>query len=209
MCNGIAMSTNDRPACVLLAGGRATRMGGGDKALRQLAGRTLLDHVIDRMRPQVSAMALNANGDPARFAAYGLEVIADPLEGQPGPLAGVLAGLRWAAARGRNHVISVPIDTPFLPENLVARLTAAGNFTCAASGAWVHPVIGLWPVALADALEADLLAGERRIGPWAKARGVVPVHFTDDAAFRNLNHPQELDAAERDLAGQQGKRAHS
>jgi molybdopterin-guanine dinucleotide biosynthesis protein A len=194
------MSMDERLACVLLAGGRATRMGGGDKALRLLGGRTLLAHVIDRMRPQVAAMLLNANGDPARFAGFGLGVAGDPVAGQPGPLAGVLAGMRWAAALGFGQVVSVPVDTPFLPTDLVARLVAAGKLACAASGGRVHPVIGVWPVELADALEADLRAGARRIGAWAAAQAVVQVTFEDDAAFCNLNRPEELAAADWRLA---------
>ena len=119
------MSSDKRPVAVLLAGGLARRMGGGDKPLRMLGGRPLLDHVLDRIRPQVRAVALNVNGDPARFAAWELPVLADPLPDNPGPLAGVLAGMRWAASLGVADVLSVPTDTPFLPENLVAGLDEA------------------------------------------------------------------------------------
>ena len=142
---------NDLPVAVLLAGGLARRMGGGDKPLRLLGGRPLLDHVLDRIRPQVRAVALNANGDPARFAAWGLPVLPDPLPGNPGPLAGVLAGMRWAASVGAAYVLSVPTDTPFLPSDLVERLDAARRLAgvpiaCAASGGPTHPVVALWPV---------------------------------------------------------------
>ena len=159
------------PVAILLAGGLARRMGGGDKPLRLLGGRTLLDHVIGRIRPQAAAMALNANGDPARFAAWGLEVVADTVADTPGPLAGILAGLRWAARLGAETLLSVPTDTPFLPHDLAARLEAARvaagvPLACAASGGWTHPVIGLWPVALADAMEADLRGGMRKIDAW-------------------------------------------
>src|SRR5580698_1224360 len=138
---GAARMTDDRPVAVLLAGGLGRRMGGGDKPLRVLHGRTMLDHVIARIKPQVRAMVLNANGDPARFSGWGLEVVADPLPDLPGPLAGVLAGMRWAAARypDAGAVLSVPTDTPFLPDDLVARLLAARAasglpIACAASG---------------------------------------------------------------------------
>jgi molybdopterin-guanine dinucleotide biosynthesis protein A len=188
---------------VLLAGGQGSRMGGGDKPLRLLGGRTLLDRAIDRIRPQVSAMVLNANGDPARFAAWNLPVVPDPIEGYAGPLAGILAGLRWAAGQGATDVLSVPTDTPFLPGDLLARLQsaralAAVPLACAASGGWTHPVIGLWPVALADALEADLRAGMRKIDRWTAQHGVAHADFamTPFDPFFNVNTPDELVLAE-------------
>jgi molybdopterin-guanine dinucleotide biosynthesis protein A len=196
------MAIDARPAAVLLAGGRGQRMGGGDKPLRLLHGRPLLDHAIARIRPQVGAMVLNANGDPARFAAYGLPVVADPLPDHPGPLAGILAGMRWAAARGVADVLSVPTDTPFLPPDLAARLAAgrgAMPLACAASGGWTHPVIGLWPTALADALEAAMRAGIRKIDRWTAEHGVVAVEFSIEPfdPFFNVNTPEELAEAER------------
>jgi len=203
------MAANEGPVAVLLAGGLARRMGGGDKPLRVLRGRTLLDHVIARIRPQVRALVLNANGDAARFAAWGLEVVADPLPGFPGPLAGVLAGMRWAAARhpDAGAVLSVPTDTPFLPADLVARLDAARAavgvpIACAASGGRTHPVVALWPVALADALEAALRAGERKIDAWTARYGVAEAAFDDAAGdpFFNVNQPDELAEAERQTA---------
>ena len=115
------------PLGVILAGGRATRMGGGDKGLLQLGGATLLDHVIDRLSPQVAELALNANGDPARFAAYGLPVLADNISEFPGPLAGVLAGLDWAAARGAEAIVTAAADTPFFPCDLVPQLLLASE----------------------------------------------------------------------------------
>ena len=188
------------PIAVLLAGGLARRMGGGDKPLRLLAGRALLDHVFAAIRPQVAAIVLNANGDPARFAAWNLPVIADPLPDHPGPLAGILGAMRWAAIHHPDipDVISVPTDTPFLPPDLVARLQAARRaaktpIACAASNGWTHPVIALWPVALADALEAALKSGIRKIDRWTAEHGVTPVDFSGDPdPFFNANTPEEL-----------------
>jgi molybdopterin-guanine dinucleotide biosynthesis protein A len=196
-----------RPIAVLLAGGRARRMGGGDKPLRLLGARTLLDHVIDRIRPQASALVLNANGDPARFAACGLPVISDPLPDHPGPLAGILAGMRWAAVHHPEiaDLLSVPTDTPFLPSDFAARLLAARAtertpIACAAWGERVHPPIALWPVALADDLEAALRAGERKVEAWAVRHGVAHAQFDGQAdPFVNINTPEELAAAERAL----------
>src|SRR5258708_26933335 len=137
---------------LLLAGGQSRRMGGGDKSLRLLAGQTLLDRVIDRVRPQVAALVLNANGDPARFARFGLPVVADSVGDFAGPLAGILAGLDWTAANRPDCALiaSVATDAPFLPRDLVARLrdgmeAAGAELACAASGGQPHPVIGLWP----------------------------------------------------------------
>ena len=151
-------------AGVILAGGLARRMGGGDKALLELAGRPLLAHVIERLAPQVDELVLNANGDPARFAQFGLPVVPDTVEGFAGPLAGVLAGMRWAAARGHQDVASAAGDTPFFPTDLVARLQAARGDQpiCMAAtrdperGLSEHPTFALWPVRLADDLEKSL-----------------------------------------------------
>ncbi len=195
---------------VLLAGGQGSRMAtdgqGPDKPLRRLAGRPLLAHAIDRVRPQVEAMVLNANGDPARFATFGLEVVPDDVPDQPGPLAGILSGLRWAARQGATDVLSIATDTPFLPPDLATRLhaarTAAGvPLACAGSCGWTHPVIGLWPVSLADALEADLRAGTRKIDSWTARHGIAvadfPAHPFDP--FFNVNRPEDLAEAERIL----------
>ncbi len=201
---------NSGVAAVLLAGGQGSRMAvdgqGPDKPLRRLAGRTLLDHAIARVAPQVDAMVLNANGDAARFAAWGLDVVADAMPDYPGPLAGILAGLRWAAMRGATDVLSVPTDTPFLPEDLVARLQAARReagvpLACAASGGWTHPVIGLWPVHLVDALEADLRAGTRKIDAWTARFGVASAVFATAPfdPFFNVNRPEDLMQAARML----------
>ena len=160
---------------LLLAGGLSRRMGGGDKALRPLGGRTLLDHVIDRMRPQVAALVLNANGDPARFAGFGLPVVADSVPDFAGPLAGILAGLDWAAAqpaglpRCRQRA-----DRRAVSAARSGRAPACGNgetagaeLACAASGGQPHPVVGLWPVRLRDALrEAVVDEGIRKVDVW-------------------------------------------
>lgn len=196
MTNGIAG--------VILAGGRATRMGGGDKSLRTLAGRPMLAHVIARLAPQVAALALNANGDPARFAAFGLPVLPDPLPDQPGPLAGVLAGMDWAAAQGFETLITVAGDTPFLPKDLVARLSD-GPFTLAASPDHTghlrqHPTVGLWPVALRKDLRDALVRGERKVGRWAAEHGARSIPFTAQPdPFFNVNTPDDLHRAEARL----------
>jgi len=195
---------------VVLAGGLARRMGGGDKPLRMLGGRPLLDHVLARIAPQVPEVILNANGDPGRFAALGLPVVADPLPDHPGPLAGVLAGLDWAAARpGVTEVLSVPGDCPFLPGDLLARLEAARRaaglpMACAASGGRTHPPVALWPVALRGELRAALLAGERRIDRWTARFGCAAADWPTEPVdpFFNANAPEDLAEAERLLSSQ-------
>lgn len=195
-----------KPVGVILAGGLARRIGGGDKGLRLLGGRTLLDHVMERLRPQVRQLVVNANGDPARFARFGLPVVADTMPDQPGPLAGLLAGMHWA----RRHcpeaadVVTVPTDAPFLPTDLVARLRQAREhdgapIAIAASAGQLHPVVGLWPVRLADALVASLMVGERGVGAWALAQGAAAAdyHIAGFDPFMNINCPEELAEAER------------
>jgi molybdenum cofactor guanylyltransferase len=195
---------------VVLAGGLARRMGGGDKPLRPLGGRPLLDHVLERLAPQVAGVVLNANGDPARFAAYGLPVIPDGIADFPGPLAGVLATLDWIAERRPEQpwLVSVPGDSPLIPGDLVARLHAAREaagmpLACARSGGWTHPPVGLWPVALRDDLRAALRGGERKIDRWTARHGIA--HADWDTAphdpFFNANTPEELAEAERLLRG--------
>ncbi|HEY0420976.1 MAG TPA: molybdenum cofactor guanylyltransferase MobA [Acetobacteraceae bacterium] len=197
------MSEQDRPVAVLLAGGLARRMGGGDKPLRSLHGRTLLDHVIAAIRPQARALVLNANGDPARFAAWGLPVAADTLPENPGPLAGILAAMRWTRAHHPDaaDLLSVPTDTPFLPSDLAARLAAGRGdlpLACAVSGGRTHPVVGLWRVSLADDLETWLRAGGRRIDRWTALHGVAEVTFEGAVdPFFNVNTAEELEVAER------------
>jgi molybdopterin-guanine dinucleotide biosynthesis protein A len=197
--------TRPNIAGVLLAGGLARRMGGGDKPLRTIGGRPLLELVIERMRPQVAALVLNANGDPARFAAYGLPVIADSVADNPGPLAGVLAGLDWAADNRPDcpMVVSVATDAPFLPRDLVSRLYAqmiaeGADLACAASGGQAHPVIGLWPVRLrADLRHALTDEGIRKVDVWTARYRLATVAFSDQPIdpFFNANRPQDLDRA--------------
>ncbi|EAR50377.1 molybdopterin-guanine dinucleotide biosynthesis protein A [Oceanicola granulosus HTCC2516] len=189
------------PVGVILAGGLATRMGGGDKGRLPLGGGTILGHVIARLSPQVDALALNANGDPARFADLALPVLPDGIDGHPGPLAGVLAGLDWAAGRGASHVVSAAADTPFLPCDLVPRLLLAADdagapIALAASPGGRQPTFGLWPVALRDDLRAALGAGVRKVVQWTDRHGAATARFPDDAAFFNVNTPDDLAAAE-------------
>jgi molybdenum cofactor guanylyltransferase len=212
------MSTNTpipsraRYPAVLLAGGRATRMGGGDKCLRRLGGRPILDHVIRTLRPQVSALALNANGDPTRFHHVGLPVIPDEVAGQPGPLAGILAGMNWAAAQmpGTEFVLSVSTDCPFLPKNLVAQLAAAlksdTEIAIAASNGRTHPVIGLWRVRLRKDLHHALaLENVRKVEAYCDRHRTVAVNFPGAVNFPagavdpffNANTPDDLALAER------------
>ena len=189
---------------LILAGGLARRMGGGDKSLLPLGGRPVLTRVIERLRPQVSRIVLNANGDPARFAGYGLPVLPDPLPDYPGPLAGVLAGLDWAAGQGAEAIVTVAADTPFFPRDLVARLRAAGAPLALAATPDAervqirHPTFGLWPVALRDDLRAALEGGLRKIVLWTDQHGAATVEFGVQPfdPFFNLNTPQDMLLAE-------------
>ena len=204
----------ERAPGVILAGGKATRMGGGDKCLRRVGGQRLIDRVIARLAPQCAPLALNANGDPARFADLGLPVLADGIAGQAGPLAGVLAGLDWAAGLGAGHIVTVAADTPFFPADLAARLwdgRAASGLALAASRdgsgrLWRHPTFGLWPVALRDDLRAALAGGTRKVVLWTDAHGAASVEFpaTPHDPFFNINTPSDIDAAEALLAGPGG-----
>jgi molybdopterin-guanine dinucleotide biosynthesis protein A len=199
-----------RPIGLLLAGGLARRMGGGDKPLRTIGGLPILDHVIARAKAQCAELVINANGDPARFARWGLPVVADSVPDHPGPLAGILAGLDWAAGNRPeiSHVVSIAADTPFIPRDLVARLVAAAHaegkpLACAASGGWTHPVIGLWPVSIREALKAALtVENERKIDRFTARFGCAsaqwPVEPVDP--FFNANAPDDLAEAERLLA---------
>jgi molybdopterin-guanine dinucleotide biosynthesis protein A len=191
--------TPEIPA-MILAGGLSTRMGGGDKGLRPLAGQPVLAHVLARLRPQAGQIVLNANGDGTRFAALGLEVIADPVGGFPGPLAGILAAMLWAKGLGAERVASVPCDAPFLPHDLIARLAGAKGAAIAQSASGLHPVCGLWPVSAAPDL-ADLLArGERKVRAFAEKLGAEVVVFdTLPDPFANLNTPADLARAEARL----------
>ena len=192
---------------VLLAGGLARRMGGGDKCLRPLGGKPILAHVVERARPQVAALMLNANGDPARFAAFDLPVAADVVEGFAGPLAGVLTGMDWARAQRPDcpWIATIATDTPFFPPDLVARMVAAverddADLACAASGGRAHPVFGLWPVRLANELRAAMVEeGIRKVDVWTARHPLVEVPFAADPVdpFFNTNRPEDLAEAER------------
>ncbi|WP_416883720.1 molybdenum cofactor guanylyltransferase MobA [Marivita sp.] len=204
------------PLGVILAGGLATRMGGGDKALLQVGGQTLLNRVIDRLQPQVAGMALNANGDAARFDGFGLPVLPDSIDGFPGPLAGVLAGLDWAAEQGAEAIVTVAADTPFFPADLVAVLqdTVQGmahplvlaatprgeekTKSMSRSGLIRHPTFGLWPVALRDDLRAALEEGIKKVVIWTEKHGGREAVFDTENGdpFFNVNTPDDLKAAE-------------
>jgi molybdenum cofactor guanylyltransferase len=193
-------------AGIVLAGGQSRRMGGGDKCLRLLGGRPILAHIIDRARPQVVALALNANGGPTRFAQFGLPVVADSIPDFAGPLAGVLAGLDWAAMSVSqcSHVVSFAGDAPFLPLDLVDRFVSAlgdgrSNLVCAMSAGQIHPVFGLWPIELREDLRRALTQeGVRKVDIWTARHRLAVVDFpaTPVDPFFNTNRPEDLDQAE-------------
>jgi molybdenum cofactor guanylyltransferase len=192
---------------VLLAGGLARRMGGGDKPMRQIGGRTILERVIARLKPQCGELILNANGDPARFARFGLPVIPDTVENFPGPLAGILAALDWAAAHrpSVSIVFSAAADCPFLPRDLVGRLNEAlvnedAQLAVAASDGQSHPVIGLWRVALRDELRHALVQEDvRRIDRWTARYRLATVTWPTEPLdpFFNANTMDDIAEAER------------
>jgi molybdopterin-guanine dinucleotide biosynthesis protein A len=204
--------TTERPFGLVLAGGLARRMGGGDKARIRIGGKTILERVLTRLTPQCSGVILNANGDLARFADTGLRVVADSIPDFAGPLAGILAGLDWAAANvpGIADIVSVPGDCPFLPPDLVERLSAARQaagapLACARSGDWRHPVVGLWRVALRDDLRKALVEeGLHKIEIWTARHGVALADWpmTPIDPFFNVNTPEDAAEAER-IAAQQ------
>lgn len=197
-----------QPLGVILAGGQATRMGGGDKGLLRLGSGCLLEHVIDRLGPQVAGLALNANGDPARFDRFGLPVLADSIDGFAGPLAGVLAGMDWAASQGAETIVTAAADTPFFPADLVPRLLLASEgmihpLVLSATpdperGPVRHPTFGLWPVFLRDDLRAALQDGVRKVVVWTERHSgreaLFPVSRFDP--FFNVNTPEDLARAE-------------
>lgn len=198
---------------VILAGGRSTRMGGGDKGLLRLGDVTLLGHVHARLAPQCAELAINANGDPARFSDFGLPVLADTLPDYLGPLAGVLAGLEWAAEEGADAIVTAAADTPFLPRDLVARLSDAAAqkkvpIALAASPDEAgslrhHPTFGLWPVGLREDLHAELSGGLRKIMLWAERHGTATALFASAPfdPFFNVNTPQDMVRANAILHG--------
>ena len=192
---------------VLLAGGLARRMGGGDKPMRQIAGRTILDRVIARLAPQCDGLIINANGDPARFASFGLPVVADGVADFPGPLAGILAALDWVAANRPevSLVLSAAADCPFLPRDLVTRLHQAliaekAQLAVAASDGQSHPVIGLWSVALRDELRHSLVVEDiRKIDRWTARYRLATVTWqvTPLDPFFNANTMDDIAEADR------------
>ena len=192
---------------VLLAGGLARRMGGGDKPLRRIGGRTILERVLERFAPQCDGLILNANGDPARFADFRLPVIADSVADFPGPLAGILAGLDWIAANrpDAKWMLSAPGDCPFLPRDLVERLDQAraaenAELAVASSGGQTHPVVGLWSVRLRDELRQALVAeGVRKIDRWTARYSLATVSWPTSPLdpFFNANTVEDIADAER------------
>lgn len=204
------MKTREPLVGIVLAGGKSSRMGGGDKCLLPLGGQPILAHVIERLKPQVAELIISANGDPARFSEFGLPVVADRIGGYAGPLAGILAGLEWVrTSRPQSRfVVTAASDTPLLPADLVDRLWSATgggrpNLAVARSAEGMHPVFGLWPLALATDLEASLMAGHRKVSKWVRQHQAIEVMFAPAKIesrsidpFFNINRPEELDAAE-------------
>ncbi len=194
---------------VVLAGGLARRMGGGDKGLHRVGGERVLDRLLRRMEPQVAGLIVNANGDPARFADLGVAVVPDSVPDRPGPLAGVIAGLDWAAEHlpGVEWVVTAPWDCPFVPVDLVARLHAgrgAADLACAASGGRTHPVVGLWPVSLRGALRQAVSEGLRKIDAFTGRYRAVAVEWAVAGVdpFFNVNTPEDLREANELAAGE-------
>ena len=192
-----------QPLGVILAGGQARRMGGGDKGLLPLGRGSILSHVIDRLEPQVAALALNANGDTARFDGFGLPVLKDSVTGFAGPLAGVLAGLDWAAEKGGDHIVTAAADTPFFPPDLVPRLILAAEtegqpIALARTENGRHPTFGLWPVALRDDLRQALADGTRKVVAWTDRHGTAMADYPTGRfdPFFNVNTPQDLGLAQ-------------
>lgn len=194
-----------KPLGLILAGGLARRMGGGDKGLIEIGGQTILERVLERLTPQCSRIVINANGDPSRFAFTGLPVVADDIPDFAGPLAGILAGLDWASknAPETQYIASAPGDCPFLPRNLFERLEnvrASENrpLACAKSGDWRHPVVGLWPVALRTDLRRALMEENlHKIEIWTARHGVAIAEWPDQPVdpFFNANTPEDVERA--------------
>jgi molybdopterin-guanine dinucleotide biosynthesis protein A len=201
---------NMHPA-IILAGGRSSRMGGGQKSLLEIGGQPMIRRVITRAEGQCGPLALNANGDPSAFPDLGLPILRDTVPDLPGPLAGVLVGMDWAAGQGARHVISIAADTPFFPLDLCARLSAAsrdGRPVMAATrmgdGEIVeHPTFALWPVALREDLRAALGRGDRRVRGFARDHGASLAiwEVADCDPFFNVNTPEDLARAEVIAAG--------
>lgn len=195
---------------VVLAGGLARRMGGGDKSLQMLSGRPILDRILERFSPQVDGVILNANGDAARFARWNLPVAGDAIPDYAGPLAGVLAGLAWAKQNRPDvsDIVTVPGDGPFLPRDLVPRMVAAreaagADLACAVSAGQAYPVVGLWPVRLHDDLRRAMVDEDiRKVDRWTARHKLVQVEFAAQPVdpFFNANTPDDIAEAERLLA---------
>ena len=189
-----------QPVGIILAGGQAQRMGGGDKSRLMLGNRSILSHVIARFKPQCASLVLNANGDAGRFADLNMPAIADSIDGFAGPLSGVLAGLDWAAENGVEHIVTAAADTPFLPCDLVPRLQMAAEDTAhglalATSPSGRQPTFGIWPVALRDDLRTALQDGLRKVVQWTSRHDAAMAPFPDDASFFNVNTPDDLTTA--------------
>ncbi|HKQ11195.1 MAG TPA: molybdenum cofactor guanylyltransferase MobA [Rhizomicrobium sp.] len=192
-----------RPAAVILAGGRSSRMGGGDKCLLPLGDRPLIAHILDAVTPQTGDILINTNSDPAPFLKYGQPVLPDAIAGFQGPLAGILTGMLWSRKRHprRVHLLTVASDVPFLPDDLVARLSRAlqeqrADIAIASSPEGTHPTIGLWPVDLAQRLEHDLMEGSvRSVHQWISSFRVACAEF-DSIALANINTPADLAACQ-------------
>lgn len=213
-----AMKAISKTVGVVLAGGQSRRMGGGDKALLAFGHGALIGNAIQKLKSQVSEVVINANGDAARFAQFGMPVVADTIGVGAGPLAGILAGMRWAAANrdGIAFIATSACDTPFFPGDLVEGFIAQigendRGVAIAASRGCTHQAFGLWPVALADDLEDALASGTRKVLDWARRHGAVEVCFDDIEAgrqaidpFFNANTPEELAAANAFLARLEG-----
>ncbi len=210
--------TEEKTLGLVLAGGLARRMGGGDKALIEIGGRTILDRVLETITPQCDGVILNANGDPSRFAQFGLPIVADDIPDFAGPLAGILAGLDWAATHRPDitWMASVPGDCPFLPSDLVDRLHAARSaagtqLACAKSGDWRHPVAGLWPVGLRADLRRALVDEDlHKIEVWTARHGIAIAEWPDQPVdpFFNVNTPEDRARAD-DIALQNNGFARS
>lgn len=200
-----------QPLGVILAGGEGRRMGGADKALMPLAGRPLLEHVVDRLEPQVARLAISANGDPARFAGWDMRILPDEDDDRRGPLAGILAGLDWAAEQGADTIVTVACDTPFFPADLVPHLLLVAEPMEAPMAIAVtpneagmlrrHPTFGLWPVALRHDLRSQLASGLRQVSLWADAHFAREAQFPSGRPdpFFNLNTREDLAQAEQHL----------
>ena len=197
-------------AGVILAGGQSSRMGGGDKSLKLLGNKTILEHVIERLSPQVATMVLNANGDPQRFSRFGTPVIQDQTDGFLGPLAGVLSGLEWAEKNGFQRIITVAADTPFFPKTLVRDLCSAVSNSSAPIALAAtqpfgmhkinrHPTFGLWPVSLRNNLKDSLNVGIRKIVIWTELHGHIDVLFEsgEHDPFFNVNTHADYNFAKK------------